>query len=224
MASNYDITMRQFNGIDYDTLYPKTILSQIGDLANYAQINSSGLYLPNGAKSGGILDMNGNRITNIANPVNNNDAVNKSYVDSIASGDWVLQGTLNTTFFTSGSVELSNLNTTRYVKEMKIIGTIRTKKTTRLVCKVYIPYLGLNLAYFRNTADQTAEINCIVPIYNFYEIKPGPSYVLNRSLVGYIGSSSDSETNISDKLYIKTNQDDNTNITVNLNVYYKFYD
>lgn len=81
MASNYDITMRQFNGIDYDTLYPKTKLSQIDDLANYAQINSSGLYLPNGAKSGGILDMNGNKITNVANPVNDNDAVNKSYVD-----------------------------------------------------------------------------------------------------------------------------------------------
>lgn len=81
MASNYDITMRQFNGIDYDTLYPKTKLSQIGDLTNYAQINSSGLYLPNGAKSGGILDMNGNRITNLPAPTANSDPSTKEYVD-----------------------------------------------------------------------------------------------------------------------------------------------
>ena len=32
MATNKNITMKQFNGTDYDTLYPKTIASQIPDV------------------------------------------------------------------------------------------------------------------------------------------------------------------------------------------------
>lgn len=36
MASNLDITMRQFNGVDYDTLYPKTTTEQINGIDNYA--------------------------------------------------------------------------------------------------------------------------------------------------------------------------------------------
>lgn len=32
MASNKNITMKQFNGTDYDTLYPKTVASQIPDV------------------------------------------------------------------------------------------------------------------------------------------------------------------------------------------------
>ena len=32
MATTKNITMKQFNGTDYDTLYPKTIASQIPDV------------------------------------------------------------------------------------------------------------------------------------------------------------------------------------------------
>lgn len=32
MARNKNITMKQFNGTDYDTLYPKTIASQVADV------------------------------------------------------------------------------------------------------------------------------------------------------------------------------------------------
>ena len=32
MATNKNITMKQFNGVDYDTLYPKTIASQVEGL------------------------------------------------------------------------------------------------------------------------------------------------------------------------------------------------
>lgn len=32
MATNKNITMKQFNGVDYDTLYPKTIASQVDDV------------------------------------------------------------------------------------------------------------------------------------------------------------------------------------------------
>ena len=35
MATNKNITMKQFNGVDYDTLYPKTIASQIEGFGTY---------------------------------------------------------------------------------------------------------------------------------------------------------------------------------------------
>lgn len=80
MATNKNITMKQFNGVDYDTLYPKTIASQIDDV--YSKSETSNLFLPKaGGSMGGILDMNGNRITNLANPVNDGDAATKEYVD-----------------------------------------------------------------------------------------------------------------------------------------------
>ena len=34
MATERNITMKQFNGIDYDTLYPKTIASQVDGVYN----------------------------------------------------------------------------------------------------------------------------------------------------------------------------------------------
>jgi hypothetical protein len=34
MATNKNITMKQFNGVDYDTLYPKTIASQVEGLVD----------------------------------------------------------------------------------------------------------------------------------------------------------------------------------------------
>ena len=38
MATTKDITMKQFNGTDYDTLYPKTIASQIPDVYNQTEV------------------------------------------------------------------------------------------------------------------------------------------------------------------------------------------
>lgn len=80
MATNKNITMKQFNEVDYDTLYPKTIAAQIDDV--YSKDEMSNLFLPKaGGTMGGILDMNGNRIANLASPVVDGDAVNKGYVD-----------------------------------------------------------------------------------------------------------------------------------------------
>lgn len=80
MATNKNITMRQYNGVDYDTLYPKTIASQIDDV--YSKDEMSNLFLPKaGGSMGGILDMNGNRITNVAAPISNSDPATKEYVD-----------------------------------------------------------------------------------------------------------------------------------------------
>lgn len=39
MASNYNITMKQYNGTDYDTLYPKTIIEQVAGAASTATYN-----------------------------------------------------------------------------------------------------------------------------------------------------------------------------------------
>lgn len=37
MATNKNITMRQYNGTDYDTLYPKTIAAQVDDVYNKSE-------------------------------------------------------------------------------------------------------------------------------------------------------------------------------------------
>lgn len=80
MATNKNITMKQYNGIDYDTLYPKTIASQIDDV--YSKDEMSNLFLPKaGGSMGGILDMNGNRITNLPTPTSNSEPATKGYVD-----------------------------------------------------------------------------------------------------------------------------------------------
>lgn len=80
MATNKNITMRQYNGVDYDTLYPKTIAAQIDDV--YSKNETSNLFLPKaGGSMGGILDMNGNRITNLPTPTSNSDPATKEYVD-----------------------------------------------------------------------------------------------------------------------------------------------
>ena len=38
MATTKNITMKQFNGTDYDTLYPKTTASQIPDVYNQTEV------------------------------------------------------------------------------------------------------------------------------------------------------------------------------------------
>ena len=82
MATNKNITMKQFNGVDYDTLYPKTIASQIDDV--YSKDETSNLFLPKaGGSMGGILDMNGNRITNLPSPSTPSEPATKEYVDGI---------------------------------------------------------------------------------------------------------------------------------------------
>ena len=61
--------MQEFNGTEYDTLYPQIIPSFNQD-----------------------VNLNSNRIINLASPQNNTDAVNKQYVDekkSFIYSDWV---------------------------------------------------------------------------------------------------------------------------------------
>ena len=59
MATNKNITMKQFNGTDYDTLYPKTIASQVDGVYNKTEIltaATAALYgLPNTAVPDEVL-------------------------------------------------------------------------------------------------------------------------------------------------------------------------
>lgn len=41
MATNKNITMKQFNGVDYDTLYPKTIASQVDDVYSKSEVDAA---------------------------------------------------------------------------------------------------------------------------------------------------------------------------------------
>lgn len=79
----------------YEELYPKTVASQISDV--YSKSETSNLFLPkSGGSMGGILDMSGNKITNLANPTESLDSANKKYVDEKV-------GTWNTLFENEGT-------------------------------------------------------------------------------------------------------------------------
>lgn len=110
MATNKNITMKQFNGVDYDILYPKTIASQIDDV--YSKSETSNLFLPKaGGSMGGILDMNGNRITNVATPISNSDSATKEYVDKKTNKKLIETITVNEVIASSDTktVALQNL-------------------------------------------------------------------------------------------------------------------
>ena len=67
--ANKNIIMQEFNGTGYDILYPQIIPSFNQD-----------------------VNLNSNRIINVATPLNNTDAVNKQYVDdstALIYSDWV---------------------------------------------------------------------------------------------------------------------------------------
>lgn len=82
MATNYNITMKRYNGTDYDILYPRTLPSQI-DGGVYTKDEATGLFLSKtGGQMSGLLDMNGNKISNLAEPTDDFDAVTKYYVDN----------------------------------------------------------------------------------------------------------------------------------------------
>lgn len=112
MATNKNITMRQYNGVDYDTLYPKTIASQIDDV--YSRSETSNLFLPKvGGSMGGILNMNGNRITNLPSPTSNSEPATKGYVDSTVSKK------LSQSLSLSGSVNNSS-KTKNFIKNIDL--------------------------------------------------------------------------------------------------------
>lgn len=82
MATNYNITMKRYNGTDYDILYPRTLPSQI-DGGVYTKDEATRLFLSKtGDTMGGLLDMDGHKISNLAAPTAANDAATKDYVDN----------------------------------------------------------------------------------------------------------------------------------------------
>ena len=79
-----NIIMSEHTDSRYEELYPKTVASQISDV--YSKSETSNLFLPkSGGSMGGILDMSGNKITNLADPTNSLDSANKKYVDESSS-------------------------------------------------------------------------------------------------------------------------------------------
>ena len=86
MASNKNITMRQFNGTDYDYLYPKTTTGQVSGLYDniYTKSQSDGLYLKTNGSNAmtGNLNVGNHYLSNVANPVSPQDGATKQYVDN----------------------------------------------------------------------------------------------------------------------------------------------
>lgn len=101
MATNYNITMKRYNGTDYDVLYPRTLPSQI-DGGVYTKDEATGLFLSKtGGQMSGLLDMNGNKISNLAAPTAANDAATKYYVDN---NSYMWNKVLLGTFTESGTI------------------------------------------------------------------------------------------------------------------------
>ena len=68
------------------------ILGQTPDLSSYATKNDLNDYLPlNGGTMNGSINMGNQRITNIANGINNNDVVTKQYVDNLLSSSMSIE-------------------------------------------------------------------------------------------------------------------------------------
>ena len=103
MASNKNITMRQFNGTDYDYLYPKTTTGQVSGLSDnyYSKSESNGLYLKTDGSNvmNGNINVNNHYVTGVLTGINGTDAASKDYVDNtIASslaGTWKEFNTVN---------------------------------------------------------------------------------------------------------------------------------
>lgn len=145
MATNKNITMKQFNGVDYDTLYPKTIASQIDDV--YSKDEMSNLFLPKaGGSMGGILDMNGNRITNLPTPTSNSEPATKGYVDGRAIQEiTIFSGTKN---ITSNGVEIKyamNKDTFLKIYALLIYGQCTTQELSqRIIISNYTIASGIS--------------------------------------------------------------------------------
>lgn len=86
MASNKNITMRQFNGTDYDYLYPRTTTGQVSGLYDniYTKSQSDDLYLKTNGSNAmtGNLNVGNHYLSNVANPVSPQDGATKQYVDN----------------------------------------------------------------------------------------------------------------------------------------------
>ena len=112
MASNKNITMRQFNGTDYDYLYPKTTTGQVSGLYDniYTKSQSDGLYLKTNGSNAmtGNLNVGNHYLSNVANPVSPQDGATKQYVDTTVAnavaGNWRELNTvsLNYSYDTNG--------------------------------------------------------------------------------------------------------------------------
>lgn len=104
--------MRQFNGTDYDYLYPRTTTGQISGLSDnyYNKSESNGLYLRTDGSNAmtGNINANNHYITNVITGSSGGDAASKSYVDSqISNGLYSVNigynGNVNTNSLIMGS-------------------------------------------------------------------------------------------------------------------------
>ena len=101
----------------YEELYPKTVASQISDV--YSKSETSNLFLPkSGGSMGGILDMSGNKITNLANPTESLDSANKKYVDDSQMFEiiTVKSGILNDSGKRFNHFAMNNITTNQYLR------------------------------------------------------------------------------------------------------------
>ena len=179
MATNKNITMKQFNGVDYDTLYPKTIASQIDDV--YSKDETNNLFLPKaGGSMGGILDMNGNRITNLPTPSSNSDPATKEYVDGKFSDP--LFGMTKIATFTPTNWQINTNFST--IKLAKICIKIDITRFEWSGAGYYLNLEGSNIQnaiYFIESRSGTGYGSAINTILSYY-----PSFIQSTGGITYL--------------------------------------
>ena len=89
MATNKNITMKQFNGTDYDTLYPKTIASQVDNVYNKEEVISGATKSLYGVGSSATPD----DVFSVIKTLINNANANANSKAKIATGSYVGTGT-----------------------------------------------------------------------------------------------------------------------------------
>lgn len=250
MATNKNITMRQYNGVDYDTLYPKTIASQIDDV--YSKDEMSNLFLPKaGGSMGGILDMNGNRITNLPTPTSNSDPATKEYVDGIAGFEKIAEdsGSFSQTNST-GIVKPTNLlystffeKLTQYLIRFHINGTIKFNGDQATANPLIMLFFGSNLSSKHGMAFNegfTSKITKTVDLTKVYQYTSSKCHWNDgKSIYHYFSGlydnspygtqlessylSLDSKNDSNDKLTISTISDSSNRFTMNINYNIEIY-
>lgn len=189
MATNYNITMKRYNGTDYDILYPRTLPSQI-DGGVYTKDEATGLFLSKtGGRMSGLLDMNGNKISNLDAPTRANDAATKDYVDN---NSYIQTKTLVKSLSQS---EIASLNSGSQIQAF-VSSYYIDKGYTSIITKVRNLEISM-------TSQLTREMKCWFGAFMWLGQTPGDSItILGRTYqvfpaVSYIGSTA--------RLYAVTN-------------------
>ena len=148
MASEKNITMRQYNGVDYDTLYPKTIASQVEGVYSKDEVISNETKMTFGVDA----DSTPNNIFQLLSRFQNGLGNEHIWGKYIESGTW-------TYFEVSSGLAITNSNISDYTWGKSI--TQNTEDGSFIIGDVFTPStinnIGTSYPYYAKN-NTTADI------------------------------------------------------------------